>query len=209
MSDGQKGRVKVILVISFFLFMVLIGYFWPFPIHLNDVRKHLPGFVDGQVQSVLDKMPQDKNRDFFVPLPEVKYECDFYYDRVVSPGEFNATYWIANNTNESDKFVADIFSAELIMGMTMRVSTIGGDWANAPNPISMMSHTDEFYRTNNASRADELAHIEKADYAFVPDRGLYTGWWLPEENINFTKFSDTRYFQKMYTGDNVTIYKVL
>ncbi len=82
-----------------------------------------PGFVDSQVQSVLDKLPPDKNRDIFVPLPEVKYECDFYYDRVVSPGEFNATYWIANNTKESDKFVADIFAAELIMGMTMRVST--------------------------------------------------------------------------------------
>ncbi len=209
MSDGRKGRVKIILVMSFFLAMVILGYYWPFQIHLDDIRKQLPGFVDSQVQSVLDKMPPDKTKNLSVPLPEIKYECDFYYDPVVSRGEFNATYWIANNTKKSDKFVADIFAAELIMGMTTRVSTTGGDWANAPDPISMMSHTDEFFKTDNASRADELAHIEKADYAFVPQRGMYTGWWLPQESINYTKFDDTRYFQNVYAGENVTIYRVL
>jgi hypothetical protein len=209
MSDGQKERIKVIAVVAMFAVMLLLGYFWPFQIHLDDVRQHLPGFVDSEVQTVLDRMPPDKQKSLMLPLPEVKYECDFYYDPVVSRGEFNSTRWIVNNTSESDKFVADIFSGELIMGMTTRVSTTGGDWANAPDPISMMSHTDEIYRTDNASTAYELAKLEKADYVFLPARGLYTGWWLPPENVNYTKFNDTRYFTNVFTDDNVTIYRLL
>ena len=114
-----------------------------------------------------------------------------------------------NNTNEHDKFVADIFGAELIMGMTTRVSTVGGDWANAPDPISMMSHTNDIFKTDNAYQANELAKLEKADYVFVPYRGLYTGWWVPKEKVNFTKFNDTQYFQPVYVDDNLTIYRVL
>jgi len=196
-------------VLALFLVMLYVGYFWQFQFSLDEVRAHLPAFIDKQVQSVLNTMPPDKTKDLKLPLPEVKYEADFYYDRVVSPGEMNATAWILNNTDEHDKFVADIFGAELIMGMTTRVSTEGGDWANAPDPIGMMSHTDEIYKTNNASRASELAKLEKADYIFLPDRGVYTGWWEPLENINFSKFTDRQYFQQVYANDNVTIYRVL
>ncbi len=205
----SEGRIKVVAVVAMFAIMLLLAYFWPFQIHLNDVRPYLPGFVDSKVQSVLDRMDPAKVQDLMLPLPEVKYECDFYYDPVVSQGEFNATRWILNNTDEGDKFVADIFGAELIMGQTTRVSTEGGDWANAPDPISMMSHTDEIYRTDNSSRANELSKLEKADYVFLPVRGLYTGWWLPKESVNYTKFSDTRYFSKVYNDSNVTIYRVL
>jgi hypothetical protein len=209
MGDGRKGRIKVVAAVSMFAAMLLLGYFWPFQVHLDDVRPHLPGFVDRQVQSVLDSMPPEKSTNLMLPLPEVKYECDFYYDPVVSRGEFNSTRWILNNTNKSDKFVADIFGGELIMGMTTRVSTEGGDWANAPDPISMMSHTDEIYRTDNASRAYELAKSEKADYVFLPVRGLYTGWWLPTESVNYSKFDDGLYFKKVFEDDNVTIYKLM
>jgi hypothetical protein len=73
----------------------------------------------------------------------------------------------------------------------------------------MMSHTYTIYTTDNSSYASQLAKIEKADYIFLPDRDMYTGWWTPENGVNYTKFDDTRYFQKVYTGDNVTIYRVL
>ena len=92
--------------------------------------------------------------------------------------------------------------------MTTRVSTEGGDWANAPDPISMMSHTNDIYKTDNASQASELAKLEKADYVFVPYRGLYTGWWVPKEEVNYEKFNDTQYFQPVYVDDNLTIYRV-
>ncbi len=203
------GRGKRIAALALFLFIIFIGYFWPFQISLDDVRPHLPGFIDAQVQSVLDRLPPDKSKNLEVPLPEVKYQCDFYYDPVVGRGEYNATKWILNNTRQSDKFVADIFGAELIMGMTTRVSTEGGDWANAPDPVSMMSHTNDIYKTDNASYARDLARLEKADYAFVPVRGLYTGWWVPKEEVNFSKFEDTRYFQPVFVDDNVTIYRIL
>ncbi|HTY92094.1 MAG TPA: hypothetical protein VMC84_13040 [Methanocella sp.] len=200
---------KYAAVLTLFLAMLFFAYFWPFQIHLDDVRAHLPKSLDNWVQSVLDRLPPDKNKNMMLPLPEVKYDCDFYYDPVVGPGEFNSTRWILNNTAESDKFVADIFGAELIMGMTCRVSTEGGDWANAPDPISMMTHTNDIYKTDDARYARDLAKLEKADYVFVPYRGLYTGWWLPKEDVNYTKFQDTLYFEPVFVEDNVTIYKVL
>lgn len=209
MSDGRNGHTKVIAVASMFAAMLLLAYFWPLQIHLEDVRPYFPGFVDAKVQSVLDRLPPEKQQGLMLPLPEVKYECDFYYDPVVGRGEFNSTRWILDNTGQSDKFVADIFAGELIMGMTCRVSTVGGDWANAPDPIGMMMHTDEIYRTDNASRAYELAKLEKADYVFLPARGLYTGWWLPQDSVNYKKFNDTRYFNNVFSDDNVTIYRLI
>jgi hypothetical protein len=207
--SATGGWGKRIAVLALFFVILFIGYFWPFQVSLSDIRPHLPGIIDNEVQSVLDRLPPDKEKDLKLPLPEVKYECDFYYDPVVGRGEFNSTRWIMNNTAKSDKFVADIFGAELIMGMTTRVSTEGGDWANAPDPISMMSHTNDIYKTDNATYAHELARLEKADYVFLPHRGAYTGWWVPLEAINFTKFGDARYFQPVFTDDNVTIYRVL
>jgi len=203
------GWGKRIAALALFLLILFMGYFWPFQIGLDDVRLHLPKFIDDQVQSVLNRLPPDKDKNLKLPLPEVKYQCDFYYDPVVSRGEYNATQWIMDHTSKQDKFVADIFGAELIMGMTTRVSTEGGDWANAPDPISMMVHTNDIYKTDNASYAHELARLEKADYVLVPYRGLYTGWWVPKEEVNYSKFGDTRYFRPVFVEDNVTIYCVL
>jgi hypothetical protein len=207
--SARREWAKYIAVLALFLVMIYIGYFWQFQISLNDVRAHLPAFLNEQVQNALSGVPPDQVQSLDFPLPEVKYQGDEYYTRIVSQGEMNATRWILNNTNVHDKFVADIFGAELIMGMTDRVSTEGGDWANAPDPISMMSHTYTIYTTDNASYASQLAKVEKADYIFLPDRDMYTGWWTPENGVNYTKFDDTQYFQKVYTGDNVTIYRVL
>lgn len=203
------GWGKRIAALALFLLILFMGYFWPFQIGLDDVRLHLPKFIDDQVQSVLNRLPPDKDKNLKLPLPEVKYQCDFYYDPVVSRDEYNATQWIMDHTSKQDKFVADIFGAELIMGMTTRVSTEGGDWANAPDPISMMVHTNDIYKTDNASYAHELARLEKADYVLVPYRGLYTGWWVPKEEVNYSKFGDTRYFRPVFVEDNVTIYCVL
>ncbi len=205
-AAGRQGRR--LAVAALFLLMLFIGYFWPFQVSLDDVRAHLPSFLDKEVQGVLDKLPPEKSKDLRLPLPEVKYQCDFYYDRVVSMDEYNATLWILNNTKRDDKFVADIFAAELIMGMTTRVSTEGGDWANAPDPISMMSHTNEIYKTEDAARAHELARLEKADYVFLPYRGLYTGWWLPKEEVCYAKFNDSRYFEQVYSSEGVAIYRI-
>ena len=118
-----------------------------------------------------------------------------------------ATRWIVNNTNESDKFVADIFAAELIMGMTTRVSTEGGDWANAPDPVKMMGDTNQVYVTDNSSTAHDIAVEEHADYVYSPTRYTFSGYgW---EAVNQTKFGDTQYFQLEYQNPDVTIYKVL
>lgn len=52
-------------------------------------------------------------------FPEVGANAGVFYNRVVTPGEMEAAGWINENTNNTDKFVSDIFGAELIMGMTM------------------------------------------------------------------------------------------
>ena len=146
-----------------------------------------------------------------VPLPEILIELNgTLNDLVVTQGELNATGWIRTNTSDSDKFVADIFGAELIMGMTTRMSTEGGDWANAPDPVKMMGDTNEFYTTTDPNRAHNLAKALNATYAFVPEhRRLNTGWWVKPDEVGRDKFNDTRYFERVYNNEDVSIFKVL
>ncbi|HEY3421733.1 MAG TPA: hypothetical protein VGK13_01145 [Methanocellaceae archaeon] len=140
-------------------------------------------------------------------LPEVKANADPWYDRVIKADEMQSTGWILDHTNKSDRFVADIFGAEMIMGMTTRVSTTGGDWANAPDPVKMMGDTNQIYTTDNATTAHDVAREENATYVYVPDRYTFSGYgW---EAVQTDKFNDTRYFQLMYQNPDVSIYKVL
>lgn len=198
---------KPAAVLALFAAMLFIGYFWPFQIWLDDVRPHLPESLDDWVQSILDRLPPDKDKNLKLPLPEVKYECDFYYDPVVGTGEFNSTQWILNNTASDDKFVADIFGAELIMGMTCRVSTVGGDWANAANPVKYMSDTNQIYTTSSAWEAYDLARENNCTYVWLPNRNTFSGYdWVYGEH---KKFEDPAYFKLVYENDDVKIYRIL
>src|SRR5208337_798915 len=112
-----------------------------------------------------------------------------WLSRVVLPGEMNSTTWISANTNATDKFVADIFGAEMIMGMTDRVSTVGGDWANAPDPVKDMSDTNEIYTTDDPQQAHSLAVQDNCTYVYLPNRDTFSGYsWVYG---NHTKFDDT------------------
>ena len=145
--------------------------------------------------------------DSYYLYPEVKVNADAWYGRVVLPGELNATTWVNENLNKSDKFVADIFGAELIMGMTTRVSTVGGDWANAPNPIKVMGDTNQFYTTTDPTEAYNLAVADNCTYAWVPNRNTFSGYdWSFGDRA---KFNDTDYFQLVYENPDVQIYKIL
>ncbi len=140
-------------------------------------------------------------------FPEVKTNADAWYGRVVLPGELNATDWVNANLNMSDKFVADIFGAELIMGMTCRVSTVGGDWANAPDPVKVMSDTDRIYKTSDAGEAYQLAKADNCSYVLSPNRDTFSGYdWVYGDR---QKFDDPQFFQLMYENPDVKIYKVL
>jgi hypothetical protein len=140
-------------------------------------------------------------------FPEVKANADAWYGRVVSQGELNATAWIIANTNKSDKFVADIFGAELIMGMTDRVSTVGGDWANAPDPVKVMGDTNTIYTTDDPLVAYNLSVEDHCQYVWLPNRDTFSGYdWVYG---NHTKFNDNPYFQLQYANEGVTIYRVL
>ena len=209
MGKENNDRLRAIFVIIVLMAIVYLAYFWQFQISLDEARGYMPGFIDSEIEKVVSKLPPEKRNELKLPVPEVKYQADLQYDRVVLQDEFNATAWILNNTKKTDKFVADIFSAEQIMGMTTRVSTVGGDWANAPNPIGKMANTTEIFKTDSAQRANELARAENAGYVFAPHRDLYTGWRVPISEVRFEKFDDPAYFEKVYGTGNVTIYRVL
>ncbi|HTY89748.1 MAG TPA: hypothetical protein VMC84_01080 [Methanocella sp.] len=145
--------------------------------------------------------------DSYYLFPEVKANADAWYGRVVLPGELDATAWVNENLNMSDKFVADIFGAETIMGMTCRVSTVGGDWANAPNPVKVMSDTNQIYTTSSAWEAYSLAKEDNCTYVWLPNRNTFSGYdWVYGEH---DKFNDTQYFQLVYENEDVKIYKIL
>lgn len=209
--SGKNDRAKTALVLALFAMILLLTYFWPIPLHVTDLRNLTPGPLRGELDSYLAKYPEQQWESLQVPPPEIPVQLNSTLnDPVVTRGELNATRWIVENTSDSDVFVADIFGAELIMGMTTRVSTEGGDWANAPDPILKMSDTNEFFTTPDPARAHALATGLNATYAFVPEtRRLNTGWWVNATDVQKEKFLDTWYFQKVYGNEDVTIYKIL
>jgi len=153
-----------------------------------------PGFVVGW-------------NDRTIVFPDVAHSSDMWLGSQVLPGEMVATQWINDHTRKSDKFVADIGGAEAIMGMTTRISLVGGDWANAPDPVRNMETAGRIYGTDDAAEAHEMAVANGCDYVFLPNRRLNTGTF--DNNANATKFSNTTYFQVVYTNDDVSIYRVL
>jgi hypothetical protein len=170
-------------------------------------------YVSGQVEIpsfLTDLLPSGfvvNWNDRTIVFPDVTHSSDMWLGSQVLPGEMEATQWINDHTQKSDRFVADIGGAEAIMGMTTRVSLVGGDWANAPDPVRNMETAGQIYGTDDAAEAHEMAVSNGCDYVFLPDRRLNTGTF---DNVaSVTKFSNTTYFQVVYTNDDVIIYRVL
>ncbi len=209
MSDRWM-LVKAAGVVVLFGLMVYWAYFLSFHVSLGDVRNVSPGFLQGEIDRAIARMPPDQQSGIDLPLPEVGHYGDTYKSpAVVIAGEMDAMPWIRNNTAAGDKFVADIFGAEVIMGMTTRVSTIGGDWANAPDPIRLMGDTNEIYKTDDPAKASLMAKGMNATLVYMPRRMLNTGWWVAVGEYNASKFGDERYFREVYNASDVTIYRIL
>jgi hypothetical protein len=135
-------------------------------------------------------------------------QIDPWLDPVITKGELESTKWINENTKRTDKFESDIFGGELIMGMTTRTAIVGGDWANAPDPVSNMKDAQQIYLTFSASEANTLCKKYNLTYAFVPlNRSVFCGfgWFLINEN----KFNDNDYFTLVYSNNDVKIFKVV
>lgn len=204
----RDERFKAVAVVALFAVMIFWGYLFNPDITVDEFKAWLPDSLKAQVDGMMKNLPPDEVDSFRLPLPEVKFQGDFMSHEVIKPGEMEAMGWILNNTNKSDKFVADIFGGELIMGMTTRVSTTGGDWGNQPDALRMMTDTWDIYRTGSPWIAHELARDENADYVFVPQRSIFTGWWVPQSGICYDKFEDGAYFEKVYANDDASIYRV-
>ena len=191
--SGEGNVIKMALVLLVF---VLIYYF--------TYGHH------GDFKISASTFPQDlipMQGDTYLMFPEVPVYAGCWLGSQVLPGELKATEWIRDHTADSDKFVADIGGAETIMGMTTRVSIVGGDWANAPDPVRYMETAGKIYSTADVQLAHELALEHGCDYVSMPNRKLETGMFSGYANA--TKFDDPRYFQEVYRNDDVTIYRVL
>lgn len=208
--SGSRQKVKIAAVVALFAFMFYYAYFLTLQISLDDVRNVSPGFLRGEIDRAISRMPPDQQSGIDLPLPEVgRYGDTYKSPAVVVAGEMDAMPWIRNNTAAGDKFVADIFGAEMIMGMTARVSTVGGDWANAPDPTRLMGDTNEIYKTDDPAKAGLMAKTMNATLVYLPHRMLNTGWWVAVGEYNASKFGDERYFREVYNASDVTIYRIL
>jgi hypothetical protein len=140
-------------------------------------------------------------------LASVQNEGNLWLDPVVAKGELESTKWIAANTQPTDHFQADIFGGELIMGMTTRIPIVGGDWANAPDPVANMRDSQQIYQTHSASEASALCKQYNLSYVFVPmSRQVFCGFgWF---SIDATKFDNSDLFKLQYSNEDVRIYKV-
>ena len=201
-------RLKSAAVVASFLVMLYWAYLFSPDITVDVFKAWLPDEWKMRVDAMMSNLPPDEVEAFRLPLPEVRFQGDFMAHEVVKPGEMDAMTWILHNTNKSDKFVADIFGGELIMGMTTRVSTTGGDWGNQPRSLEMMTNTWNIYRTDNPYTANRLSKIENATFVFVPRRAVFTGWWMPKSGIKHEKFDNGAYFEKVYSNDDVAIYRI-
>ena len=206
-SDGRE-LTKAALVLACFVLMLLWAYCFTVHFRLSDVEALAPGPAKGVIRGIIEGLPEGQ-RSAELPLPEVRNIGDVYQGTVLLPGEMAAMPWVLNNTTSRDKFVADIFGAELIMGMTARVSTEGGDWAYATDMPQLCADTHEIFKTDDPARASTLAKKWNATCVFLPRRTLNTGWWQPQSEINATKFEDTAYFTVTYRNDDVTIYQII
>ena len=140
-------------------------------------------------------------------MASVQKQGDLWLDPVVTKGELESTTWIKTNTQSTDHFQADIFGGELIMGMTTRIPIVGGDWANAPDPIANMRDSQQIYQTSSAEAAYALCKQYNLSYVFVPlNRQVFCGFgWV---QIDAAKFDNSDYFKLQYSNEDVQIYKV-
>lgn len=201
----------LIFALALFALILLMTYFWPVPIKATDLRNLSPEPLRSAIDHDLANLSPGQQASLVLPPPEIVTEVNLRIgDPVIKRGEVDAAKWAATNTNRSDVFVADLFAGELIMGMAARSPTVGGDWAYAPDPARKCSATSDIMKTDDASRAHALSTGENASYVFVPlNRRQHPGWWIDKSEVNFSKFGDARYFEKVYSNEDAVIYKVL
>ena len=124
---------------------------------------------------------------------------------IITPEEYAAIDWVKANTRERTVFVSDIFGGELLMGLSLREGTEGGDWAIIPNVTQRMADMDRFYKSKDAEEARQIAKQYGAEYVWVPNRQVFAGYgWVPVEEEKFAP----EFFQLVFEN-RTRIYKVI
>ncbi|MFH0970962.1 MAG: hypothetical protein V1835_00185 [Candidatus Micrarchaeota archaeon] len=139
-------------------------------------------------------------------VKKATWQADAWMSPVITPEEEKSMDWVRRNTPERETFVTDIFGGEHMMGETLREGTEGGDWAIVPEVVQRMSDVNEFFKTNDAKKAYDLARKYRANYVLIPNRQVFAGfeWMYPEK----TKLQDVAYFERVYKDGDMEIYKL-
>jgi hypothetical protein len=194
--SGAGGIIRGAAVVIMFGVILYAGYYmqgqFDLPSFVTDLLP--PGTIVGW-------------NDKTIIFPDVAHSSDMWQGSQVLAGEMEATQWVKEHTLGTDKFVADIGGAEAIMGMTTRVSLVGGDWANSPDPVRNMELAGRIYSTENATDAHDMARDAGCTYVWLPNRRLNTGTF--DNDASTAKFDSTDYFQLVYKNDDISIYRVL
>lgn len=195
-TDTVRDITRGMIIVMLFGLMLYAGYYMQGQIDLPSAVTGLlpPGTVSGW-------------NDKVIVFPDVAHSAGMWQGSQVLAGEMEATGWVKDHTLATDKFVADIGGAEAIMGMTTRVSLVGGDWANAPDPVHNMELAGRIYSTTSAAEAWEMSRGEGCTYIWMPNRRLNTGTF--DNYASTDKFEDQDYFQLVYKNDDISIYRVL
>lgn len=194
--SGVAGIIRGAAVAIVFVLILYAGYYMQGQLDLPSFATDLlpPGTVVGW-------------NDKVVSFPDVAHSAGMWQGSQVLEGELDAAEWVRDHTQRTDKFVADIGGAEAIMGMTTRVSLVGGDWANSPDPVRNMELAGRIYSTTNATDAHSMAREAGCTYVWLPNRRLNTGTF--DSDASTAKFDSPEYFQLVYKNDDLSIYRVL
>ena len=129
-----------------------------------------------------------------------------WYDPVVTKEEVDAAIWVDKNIPAKSLFAADLFACEMLVSAGNQVCTIGGAWELADNANTRFYENEQAFMSNSSQQAHTLFAKYRVQYVFVhPRTSFYAYGW---KKGNITKFSDAKYFERVYADRGTEIYRV-
>ncbi|MFA6049145.1 MAG: hypothetical protein WC792_04370 [Candidatus Micrarchaeia archaeon] len=159
-------------------------------------------------------------RQFSFDVPVVGYKIDLqddafssmknslgpWYDAVVTREEVDAAIWADENVAQKDLFAADLFACEMLTAVSRKICSIGGAWELADRPNERFQDNEKAFMTNSSGEAFALLSKYGIKYVFASNRQAFYayGWKQPD----LGKFSDKKFFEKIYDKAGVKIWRV-
>ncbi|MEW6009052.1 MAG: glycosyltransferase family 39 protein [Candidatus Omnitrophota bacterium] len=143
-----------------------------------------------------------------------------WYVRIKNPGitvdEYNAAVWFRNNSNETDRIVADYYRVQMFAGVCGGKSLLGGlfplrnvDFPYIKSPGAVVQDDIyNMYKTQSPKEAYNLLKKYKATHIFFSQNLINYGALGSQFKDGFgididkEKFKDKRFFEEVYNHNN-------